>query len=105
MRTSRRDLLLGAPLGALGMGIWDSLLDAQDSTSSGPDPGVLDFWVKRMGVPAAMIPGGEKVASGESSRDINASNSGYGREPLFYYLDERSEERRVGKEGTATGGP
>ena len=78
--------------------MWDSLLDAQDSTSSGPDPGVLDFWVKRMGVPAAMIPGGEKVASGESSRDINASNSGYGREPLFYYLDEKENTLIPAKE-------
>jgi hypothetical protein len=91
-------MLLGAPLGALGMGMWDNLLDAQSAAAYGPDPGVLDFWVRRMGVPASLIPGGEKVASGDASRDINAANAGYGREPIFYYLDEKENTLIPAKE-------
>ena len=79
------------------MSMFDDLLDAQTS-SSGPDPGVLDFWVKRMGVDPALIPGGERIASGEASRDINASNSGYGREPIFFYLDEKENTLIPAKE-------
>ena len=80
------------------MGLWDELLEAQTPPPSGPDPGVLDFWVKRMGVPADLIPGGDKIASGESARAINAGNSGYGREPIFYFLDEKENTLIPAKE-------
>lgn len=90
---------MGAPLGALGMGLWDNELEAQSAPAGvDHDPGVIDFWMKRMGVSPDQLPGGDKLASGEASRGINATNSGYGREPIFYYLDEKENALIPAKE-------
>lgn len=90
MDTKRRDFLLGAPLGLLGFDLMPGLASAQGSAPAGTDPGVVDFWVKQMGVPPHKIPGGELVAQGAETRGLTAVNAGYGREPLFYYLDEKA---------------
>ncbi len=96
MDTKRRDFLLGGPLGLLGLEQWNDFASAQDSTSV--DPGVVEFWVKQMGVAPHRIPGGEQVASSPVSRDFTAANAGYGREPLFYFLDEKAGKLIPAKE-------
>jgi hypothetical protein len=98
METKRRDLLLGVPLGLLGLELWNGIASAQDPDPAQPDPGVVDFWVKQMGVAPHKIPGGELLASGAASRDLTATNSGYGREPLFYFLDEKAAKLIPAKE-------
>lgn len=98
MDTDRRDFLLGAPLGLLGLELWNGLSSAQDAGAAQTDPGVVEFWVKQMGVAPHKIPGGEEAASGAASRSLTPKNAGYGREPLFYYLDEKAGKLVPAKE-------
>ena len=87
MDTNRRDFLLGAPLSFAALDLLTSVASGQSPTAD-VSPGVADFWVKEMGVAPRRIPGGEAVAGG--SRGLAPADVGYGREPLYYFLDEKA---------------
>jgi hypothetical protein len=89
MSTRRRDFLLGVPAGALGWGLLQGIGGAQ-APAGETAPDVADFWIKKMGVPAHLLPGGEAVIRRNAGRDVTANGGGFGREPLFYYVDPQN---------------
>jgi hypothetical protein len=85
MDANRRGFLFGVPIALFGLESLSELTSAQaaaDVTQSSAD--AADFWVRGMGVPAHLVPGGE---ASRGRRPAGPQGTNFAREPLFLHYD------------------
>src|SRR5215470_2910715 len=87
-KLDRRSFVMGSTAGALGLGALAPLMYPQAGAAP-MHPEVLDFWIKRVGVPEELVTGSAIKRRANEVVNIKGGMSDYGSEPLFLYVDEQ----------------